>query len=133
MFGDLVSLGASVRLPLFQDTRQAPIIAARGAAARRVGAEGEAAEREWAAKLLTDIAEYEAARTQWIRARDVVLPNLRTRADLETASYAADRAGILEILDAFTALADGRLDVLDKEAEVARRAVLFTLTYGSDQ
>jgi hypothetical protein len=30
-------------------------------------------------------------------------------------------------------LADGRLDVLDKEAEVARRAVLFTLTYGSDQ
>lgn len=133
MFGDLVSLGASVRLPLFQDTRQAPIIAARGAAARRVGAEGEAAEREWAAKLLTDIAEYEAARTQWIRARDVVLPNLRTRADLETASYAADRAGVLEILDAFTALADGRLDVLDKEAEVARRAVLFTLTYGSDQ
>lgn len=133
MFGDLVSVGASVSLPLFQGSRQAPVIAARAADARRVSAEREAAEREWAATLQGDLAEHEVARTRWIRARDVVLPNLRTRADLETTSYGAGRAGIIEVLDAFTALANGRLDALDKEADVARRAVRFTLIYGNDQ
>ena len=133
MFGDLVSVGASVRLPLFQGGRQEPVIAARAADARRVDAEREAAEREWTAMLQADLADYEAARTRWIRARDVVLPNLRTRADLVTASYGAGRAGIMEVLDAFIALANARLDALDKEADVARRAVRLTLTYGSDQ
>ncbi|MBU2167811.1 MAG: TolC family protein [Alphaproteobacteria bacterium] len=133
MFGDLVSVGASVRLPLFQGSRQEPLIAARAADTRRVTAEREAAEREWTAMLQADLADYEGARTRWIRARDVVLPNLRTRADLETASYGAGRAGIMDVLDTFTALANARLDVLDKEADVARRAVRFTLTYGSDQ
>lgn len=133
MFGDLVSVGASVRLPLFQGSRQEPMIAARAADARRVDAEQEAAERQWTAMLQGDLADYEVARTRWIRARDVVLPNLRTRADLETASYGAGRAGIMDVLDAFTALANARLDALDKEAEVARRAVGFSLTYRSDQ
>ena len=133
MFGDLVSVGASVSLPLFQGSRQAPVIAARAADARRVSAEREAAEREWTATLQGDLAEYDVARTRWVRARDVVLPNLRTRADLETASYGAGRAGIMEVLDAFTALANGRLDALDKEADVARRAVRFTLIYGHNQ
>lgn len=133
MFGDLLSVGASVSLPLFQGSRQEPVIAARSADARRVTAEREAAEREWTATVQGDLAGYDVARTRWIRARDVVLPNLRTRADLETASYGAGRAGILEVLDAFTALANGRLDALDKEADVARRAVRFTLIYGNDQ
>ncbi|WP_339913767.1 TolC family protein [uncultured Brevundimonas sp.] len=133
MFGDLVSVGASVSLPLFQGSRQEPVIAARAADARRVMAEQEAAEREWLATLQGDLTEYEVARTRWVRARDVVLPNLRTRADLETASYGAGRAGVMEVLDAFTALANGRLDTLDKEADVARRAVRFTLIYGNDQ
>ena len=128
-----MSVGASVSLPLFQSSRQAPVIAARAADARRVSAEREAAEREWTAILRGDLAEYDVARTRWVRARDVVLPNLRTRADLETASYGAGRAGIMEVLDAFTALANGRLDALDKEADVARRAVRFTLIYGQDQ
>lgn len=133
MFGDLVSVGASVRLPLFQSSRQEPVIAARAADARRVDAEQEAAQREWTAMLQGDLADYEVARTRWIRARDVVLPNLRTRSDLETASYGAGRAGIMEVLDAFTALATARLDALDKEADVGRRAVGFTLTYRSHQ
>ena len=133
MFGDLVSVGASVRLPLFQATRQEPQIAARSADARRVSAEREAVERAWSAELEADLARYASARTRWIRAREVVLPNLRERSDLETASYAAGSAGLAEILDAFTALANARLDALDREAEVARLAVQITLTYGSGQ
>lgn len=132
-FGDLISVGASVRLPLFQASRQEPLIAARTADALRVSAERESVERAWAAKLQGDLAQYSSARTRWIRARDVVLPNLRNRADLETASYAAGAAGLSDILDAFTSLANARLDALDREAEVARLAVQVTLTYGSGQ
>jgi cobalt-zinc-cadmium efflux system outer membrane protein len=133
MFGDLVSVGASVRLPLFQSTRQAPLITARAADARRVAAEREALERALSAELQGDLARYESARTRWIRARDVVLPNLRSRADVETAGYAAGSADLSGIIDAFTALANARLDALDLEAEVARLAVQITLTYGSGQ
>ncbi|MDQ7812621.1 TolC family protein [Brevundimonas sp.] len=133
MFGDLVSVGASVRLPLFQASRQEPLIAARSADALRVTAEREAAERALLAAFESDMAQYASSRTRWIRARDVILPNLRTRADLETASYAAGAAGLAQILDAFTALANARLVALDREAEVARRAVQITLTYGSGQ
>ncbi|MFT4956331.1 MAG: cobalt-zinc-cadmium efflux system outer membrane protein [Brevundimonas sp.] len=133
MFGDLVSVGASVRLPLFQSTRQAPLITARAADARRVAAEREALERALSAELQGDLARYESARTRWIRARDVVLPNLRSRADVETAGYAAGSADMSGVIDAFTALANARLDALDREAEVARLAVQITLTYGSGQ
>lgn len=133
MFGDLVSVGASVRLPLFQASRQEPLIAARSADALRVSAERESVERAWSAELQSDLARYSSARTRWIRARDVVLPNLRNRADLETASYAAGTAGLSDVLDAFTSLANARLDALDREAEAARLAVQITLTYGSGQ
>ncbi len=133
MFGDLVSVGASVRLPLFQTSRQEPVIQARAADALRVSAERESAERAWLAQLQGDLARYSSARARWIRARDVVLPSLRNRADLVTASYAAGTADLSDVLDAFTSLADARLDVLDREAEVARQAVQITLTYGSGQ
>ena len=63
----------------------------------------------------------------------MVLPTVIQRSELETASYAAGRAGITEVLEAFTAVANARLDTLDREAEVARDAVHITLTYGSDQ
>lgn len=131
MFGDLISVGASVRLPLFQASRQEPLIAARSADALRVSAERESVERAWSAELQGDLARYSSARTRWVRARDVVLPNLRNRADLETASYAAGAAGLSDVLDAFTSLANARLDALDREAEAARLAVQITLTYGS--
>lgn len=72
------------------------------------------------------------AHDQWIRSRDVVLPSVLQRSDLETASYAAGRAGIVEVLEAFTAVANARLDALDREAAVKRQVVEITLTYGND-
>lgn len=131
-FGDMVSIGASVRLPIFPGRRQDPIIAARAADARRVTAEREGAERALTASLRSDLAEYAMNRDQWVRARDVVLPNVLQRSDLETASYAAGRAGIVEVLEAFTAVANARLDTLDREAAVMRDAVRINLTYRSD-
>lgn len=131
-FGDLVSVGATVSLPLFQDQRQAPVIAARAADARRVRARQEDAARTMAAGLRSALAEHAMDHDLWLRARDVVLPNVLQRSDLETAAYAADRVGLTEVLEAFTAVANARLDTLDREAAVMRHVVNITLTYGSD-
>lgn len=131
-FGDLFSVGASVRLPIFSGQRQDPVIAARAADALRVTAERQDAERVLTASLRSALAEHAMAHDQWVRSRDVVLPNVLQRSDLETASYAAGRAGIVEVLEAFTAVANARLDTLDREAAVRRQVVEITLTYGTD-
>jgi outer membrane protein TolC len=70
---------------------------------------------------------------QWMRAQQVLLPLARQRADLETASYGAGRSGLTDVLQAFTALANAQLTLLDREAAVAADAAALVLTYGSDQ
>lgn len=132
MFGDMVSAGVTVRLPLFPGRRQDPLIAARSADAARVRAERDTAGRTLAAAFEGDVADHLMHHDQWLRARDVVLPAARQQADLETASYAAGRAGLAEILEAFTGLAEARLTVLEREAAVARDAVRINFTYGSE-
>ena len=132
MFGDMLSVGASVSLPLFANQRQEPLIAARSADALGVRLEREAAAREIRAALDAALADLAARRDQWVRSRDIILPAARQRADLETASYAAGRAGLAEVLEVFTAMADARLDALDREAALARDTVRITLTYRSD-
>jgi cobalt-zinc-cadmium efflux system outer membrane protein len=132
MFGDMVSAGVTVRLPLFPGRRQDPLIAARTADASRVAVEAEAARRTLRAGLDADLADHMMHHDQWVRAGDVVLPAARQQADLETASYGAGRAGLADVLQAFTDLAEARLTLLEREAAVARDAVRITLTYGAD-
>ena len=131
MFGDMISVGARVRLPLFADQRQNPVIAARSSDAIRVRVERDAALRALRAQLEGDLADHVMHHDQWLRARDVILPDALRRSDLETASYGAGRASLGEVLEAFTAVADARLETLDREAAVARDAVRLLLIYGS--
>lgn len=132
MFGDMVSAGVTVRLPLFAGQRQDPLIAARRADAARVDAEAEVARRTLRAGLDGDLADHLMHHEQWMRSKDVVLPAAQRQADLETASYGAGRAGLGDVLQAFTELAEARLTLLEREAAVARDAVRITLTYGAD-
>lgn len=132
MYGDMISVGARVSLPLFADRRQDAMIAARSADAHRVRIEREAATRALRAALEADLAEHRMHHDQWRRARDVLLPAARDRASLETSSYGAARAGLADVVDAFTGLADARLETLDREALVVREAVRISLTYGED-
>lgn len=132
MFGDMVSARVTVSLPLRQGQRQGPIIDARTTDATRARIDREAARRELIAALEADLADHRMHHDLWARARDTRLPLAQRRADLETASYAAGTAGLTDVLAAFTALADARLDVLDKEAQVMRDAVRINLTYGTD-
>jgi len=132
-FGDMLSLGASVSLPLFQRERQQPIIAARTADAARVAVERDGKRRQLQAELEGDLAQHATDHARWMRARDVILPLALHQSDLETAAYAAGRVGLAEVIQTFTAVAEARLDVLDKEAVVTRHAAEISLTYGGGQ
>ncbi|CAN5387752.1 TolC family protein [soil metagenome] len=132
-FGDMLSVGASVSLPLFQRDRQQPLIAARSADAARVAVEREGKRRQLQADLEGDLARHATDHARWMRARDVILPLALQQSDLETAAYAAGRVGLIDVIQTFTVVAEARLDVLDKEATVTRHAVEISLTYGGGQ
>jgi len=133
MFGDMLSAGVTVSLPLFADSRQQPQIAARRAEAAGTRARVEDTRRALAAQFEADWADHVMHHDQWRRTVTVVLPAAQQRADLETASYAAGTAGLPDILDALTALAEAKLAALQRETLVARDAARIVLTYGSDQ
>ena len=132
-FGDMLSAGVTVSLPLFASTRQEPLVAARRADASRVQADREDARRGLAAQLDADLADHEMHHDQWMRATGAVVPAATQRADLETASYAAGTATLADVLDALNALADAKLTALEREATIVRDGARIVLTYGSDQ
>ena len=133
MFGDMVSAGVTISLPIFGRTRQDPLIAAKVATAGAVRAQRESARRALQADLEGALADHAMHHEQFVRARDILLPLAKRRADLETASYAAGRASLGDVQQALTALANAQLSYLEREAQVATDAAQLTLTYGSDQ
>jgi cobalt-zinc-cadmium efflux system outer membrane protein len=131
-FGDMISAGFSVSLPLFARNRQDPLIAARAADAARVLAEREDARRNLQAELEAGLADHVMHHEQWVRARDTLLSLARQRVQLETASYEAGRATLVEAVEAHSMLAEAELTALDREAEVVRDAVRLTISFGRD-
>lgn len=130
-FGDYVSAGVTISLPTFTRRRQGADISAAEAQAGRVAAEREAARRALAADLAADLADHIMHHEQWMRARDTLQPLAEQRVTLETASYAAGRASLVDVTDAYAALADATLTTLDREALVASDGARLSLTYRS--
>lgn len=131
-FGDYISAGVTIGLPLFKSHRQDPLIAARAADAAKRRAEQEDTARQLTANLDAALADHIMHHTQWMRSKDTLELLARERVDLETASYAAGRAGLLDVVDAHIALASAVLETLDREAVVAIDGARLTLTYRSD-
>ena len=130
-FGDYVSAGVSVSLPFFTRRRQGAAIAVRQAEAGKAGAEREAARLELAANLEAGLADHTMHQYQWMRSRRTIEPLARERVDLETASYGAGRATLVDVVDAHIALAEAALTTLDREALVEIDGARLTLTYRS--
>jgi outer membrane protein TolC len=131
-FGNMVSVGATMSLPIFPGRRQNPKIAAAVSDAAAARAEAQDARRTLEAGLEAGLAGHVMHHEQWLRARDTLLPLARKRADLDIASYAAGRAGLLDVIEAQAMLARTELDMLDREAAVVRDAARLVLTYGDD-
>jgi outer membrane protein TolC len=132
-YGDMVSLGATMSLPLFTRKRQDPRIDAAVASEGAVLAQREDVRRALRAELEAGLADHVMHHGQWMRAKDTLLPLARQRADLETVSYSAGRATLLDLIQAQTMFAGAALQTLDREATVARDAARLVLTYGGDQ
>ena len=130
-FGDLVSVGVSIDLPLFGKRRQDPRIAARTSEAERARLDREAAEREVTAALESDLAEHTMHHRQLDNARKVLVPLAKRRGELDQASYAAGKLDLGSALLSTLALAEAEVDALAREAEVARDTVRINFTYGS--
>lgn len=131
-FGDLVSVGVSIDLPLFAKRRQDPKIAARASEAARVRFGRQAAEREIMAALDADLADHLMHHQRLDNARDTLVPLARKRAELDRDSYGAGTVDLGTALLSSLALAEAEVDALAREAEVARDAIRINLTYGED-
>ncbi|RXR25543.1 TolC family protein [Sphingobium fluviale] len=132
-FGDLVSVGVSIDLPLFGRKRQDPRIAARALEAERARFDRLAGEREVIAELEGDLAEYNERQARLENARDNLVPLARKRAKLDFDSYGAGTVDLGTALLATLRVAEAEVDLLDREAEVARDAVRINMTYSGEQ
>lgn len=132
-YGDMVSAGVTVSLPLFSKHRQEPMIASSVAEEGAALAQREDVRRTLNADLDGAIADHVMHHEQWMRARDTLLPLAREKLDLETASYSAGRAALTDVIQAQTELVNAQLQMIEREATVIRDAARLTLTYGVDQ
>lgn len=132
-FGDVVSIMGSVTLPIFTDRRQNPRIAAAEADAAAALAERDDRLRAIIARFEADLAAWRSAVRQWERARDELLPLARDRVDLETASFAAGRADLIDVIVAKSALALLELEIVEREQAAVEAAAVLRLTYGEDR
>jgi outer membrane protein TolC len=94
--------------------------------------EREAAERQLRAQLRADLAEHRAHHERWRRASQTLVPLAEKQAELDEASYAAGRIELGTALDATVALANARIDALDREAMAVRDGIRIKLTYAKD-
>src|SRR3546814_16393178 len=116
----MVSAGVTISLPLFAGKRQDPMIAASSASASAALAEQEDMRRALAADLQAGIADHVMPHEQWMRSRDTLLPLAPPKVDLETARYSAGRAGLLDVIQAQTLLANRQIEPLNPHARVPR-------------
>jgi cobalt-zinc-cadmium efflux system outer membrane protein len=133
MFGDLVSVGVKIDLPFFAKRRQGPIIAARARQADSARLKLEAAKRETLALLDADLADHAMHHDRYMRARNVLVPLAKKRAELDRVGYGANTVDLGTALESTYDLARTELDELDREATVARDGVRINLTYGRDR
>ncbi|WP_233998167.1 TolC family protein [Erythrobacter sp. QSSC1-22B] len=128
-FGDLFSVMGTVTLPLFGGRRQEPRIRAAEADAASASAVREDRLRELQAQFGADLAAWRSAYQQWKRAKDELLPLARDRVELETASFAAGRADLLDVIEAIKAQAFLELEILEREEAAVEAASKLRLTY----
>jgi outer membrane protein, heavy metal efflux system len=132
-FGDAFSVMGSVTLPIFADRRQRPRIRAAEAEAAAAQAQRDDRLRALRVQLESDLASWRSAKRQWERARDELLPLAQQRVELETASFAAGNADLIDVIAAKADLALLDLEIFEREAATVEWAELLRLTYGEQQ
>jgi outer membrane protein TolC len=129
-FGNMVSVQVTVGLPLFGETRQNPMIAAKAEQLNRVEAEREAMRRDRTNEQESDLAERKALSRQLERTRLQVLPLAEQRVALQTASYRAGKAPLASVLSARRDRLDEQLKAIDLQNQAAAVTARLYFAYG---
>ena len=132
-FGDLVSVGVSIDLPIFGRKRQDPRIAARASEAERARFDRLAGEREVLASLESDLADHAMHHARLENARTNLVPLARRRGKLDLDSYGAGTVDLGTALLTTLSVAEAEVDLLNREADVAREAVRIHMIYAGEQ
>jgi len=127
---DMASVEVRVGLPLFQAWRQGPLIDARRADLRRVGAERDATLREHEAMLEGGLAQHAALEASVLRARDVRLPLARQRAEAASGAFAAGSSSASALIAARRDALEAELDLLMLQERLALTGAALMLQYG---
>jgi outer membrane protein TolC len=128
-FSDMASVEVRIGLPLFQGSRQQPIIDARRADVGRVAAERRAAEREHGAILEAQLAEHAAVSANVARINEVRLPLARRRAAAAAGAFAAGGMSATEMIVARRDMLEAELENLELEQRRAALGAAMTLQY----
>jgi cobalt-zinc-cadmium efflux system outer membrane protein len=128
-YGPMLSLGVS--LPMWNGG---------GAAVAEAEAQASARDAELVIARRTIAAEQQVAATRTRAARDAALAAAEARDDaarlgtIASTAYQAGEIGVVELIDAYEAQADGELSVIAHARRAAEAAIAFDLaTGGTDQ
>jgi outer membrane protein, heavy metal efflux system len=132
-FGDMVSFGLKFQLPLFQASRQSPMIDSKRADVTRAAAERGAVLREHRAMLEARLAARAALSERLARVNEALLPLAQQREDLAKASNAAGALPAVDFINARRANREAQLGRIDLERQLALVSAQLTLEYGEAQ
>jgi len=128
-FGEYVSVGVTIDLPLFSKKRQNPFINARMLEAHASRLEVEDLRRQLESELSSDLAINRSYKENWERSKNTLLPLAKKQAELERVSYSAGRVDLDTALNAAVAFAEAEIDLLDREATLMRDTIRIQFTY----
>ncbi len=128
-YGEYVSVGVTIDLPIFAKKRQNPRIAASMLKSEAERLRLEDLRRQLIAELQSDLASNRAYKENWLRSQNTLLPLAKKQAEMDRISYAAGRIDLDTALNAAVAFAEAEIDLLDRERTFVRDTVRIKFTY----
>lgn len=128
-YSDMVSLQASVDLPIFPEARQQPKLEAKLYQRNALLAEREAALQEHETMLASSLAEFDRLNKAVKRAGEVLLPLAQEKAALALAAWQGNRAELPALVSARRELIEEELNQIALEGERRQLAASLHFTY----
>jgi outer membrane protein TolC len=129
-FSDMISLQVSLSLPVFQQSRQDPRVAAKRQELHRIEEQREAMLRDHTSELDRELSQYEALTKQLARARDIRIPLAREKVALQLAGYEAGKSDLMNVLSARRELIEERTREIALDSQRAQIAAKLYFVYG---
>jgi outer membrane protein TolC len=119
-YSSMVTIGVRIDLPIFEERRQNPAIAAKLAAAEQVRAQTEDARRAHLAEVRVMMADWRASQERVKRIESVQVPLALERTRATLAAYGGGKGDLAPVLEARRMQVETRVVQLQAKTEVAR-------------